>query len=55
MFIGEIVAVNADNNYIKENGSLDYGKANLITYMGQEYFIANKKIADRGICLKQTL
>lgn len=52
MFIGEIVAVKADNEYIKENGSIDYGKANLLTYMGQEYFVANKKIADRGICLK---
>lgn len=52
MFIGEIVAVNADEKYIKENGSIDYGKANLLTYMGQEYFIANKKVANRGICLK---
>ncbi len=52
MFIGEIVAVNANNEFIKENGSIDYGKANLLTYMGQEYFVANKKIADRGICLK---
>lgn len=52
MFIGEIVAVNVDDKYIKENGSIDYGKANLLTYMGQEYFVASKKIADRGICLK---
>ncbi len=53
MFIGEIVAVNADDKYIKENGSIDYGKANLLTYMGQEYFVANKKVADRGVCLKE--
>lgn len=53
MFIGEIVAVNADDKCIKENGSIDYGKANLLTYMGQEYFVANKKIADRGICLQK--
>ena len=52
MFIGEIVAVNVDDEYVKENGNIDYGKANIITYMGQEYFVANKKIADRGICLK---
>lgn len=52
MFIGEIVAVKAYDEYVKENGSIDYGKANLLTYMGQEYFVANKKIADRGICLK---
>ena len=53
MFIGEIVAVNADDKYIKENGSIDDGKANLLTYMGQEYFVANKKVADRGVCLKE--
>lgn len=52
MFIGEIVAVKVYDEYVKENGSIDYGKANLLTYMGQEYFVANKKIADRGICLK---
>ncbi|HBC84931.1 MAG TPA: flavin reductase family protein [Clostridiales bacterium] len=52
MFIGEIVAVNADDEYVRDNGNIDYGKANLLTYMGQEYFVANKKIADRGICLK---
>lgn len=52
MFIGEIVAVKSDDEYIKENGSIDYGEANLLTYMGQEYFIAGKKIADRGVCLK---
>ena len=52
MFIGEIIAVNVDDECVKENGNIDYGKANIITYMGQEYFVANKKIADRGICLK---
>ncbi len=52
MFIGEIVAVNTDDEYVRDNGNIDYGKANLLTYMGQEYFVANKKIADRGICLK---
>lgn len=52
MFIGEIVAVNADDEYVRDNGNINYGKANLLTYMGQEYFVANKKIADRGICLK---
>lgn len=53
MFIGEVINVNVDEKYKKENGTIDYGKINLLTYMGQEYFVANKKIADRGICLKE--
>jgi len=52
MFIGEVLNVNVDEKYKKENGTIDYGNISLLTYMGQEYFISNKKVADRGICLK---
>ena len=52
MFISEIVNINADEEYKLENNSLNYGKMNLLSYMGQEYFVQNKKVADRGICLK---
>lgn len=52
MFIGAVINVNVEEMYRKENGGIDYGKANFLTYMGQEYFVANKKVADRGICLK---
>ena len=52
MFIGEIVNVKADEDLVDEKGNIKYGEANLLTYMGDEYFVANKKIADRGICLK---
>ncbi len=51
MFIGEIVGVNANKELI-ENGKINLGKAELISYMGNEYYVANKKIGDRGICLK---
>ena len=51
MFIGEVVGVNA-NKEIIENGKINLGKANLITYLGNEYYVANKKVGDRGICLK---
>lgn len=51
MFIGEIVGINAKPELI-ENGKVNLAKANLITYLGSEYYVANKKIADRGICLK---
>lgn len=51
MFIGEVVSVNAKKELI-ENGKINLKKANLITYMGSEYCVANKKVGDRGICLK---
>ncbi|MCI8481955.1 MAG: flavin reductase family protein [Clostridia bacterium] len=51
MFIGEIVNVNAKSDLI-ENGKINIAKANLITYLGNQYYVANKKIAERGICLK---
>lgn len=51
MFIGEIVCVNADSEIIEE-GKINLAKANLITYLGSEYYVANKKVGYRGICLK---
>lgn len=51
MFIGEIVSVNAKPDLL-EKGKINFAKANLITYLGSKYYIANKKIGDRGICLK---
>lgn len=51
MFIAEIININADEKYL-ENGRIDYGKMNLLSYMGSKYFVNNKEVADRGICLK---
>ena len=51
MFMAEIVNINADEKYL-ENGRIDYGKMNLLSYMGSKYFVNNKEVADRGICLK---
>ncbi len=50
MFIGEVVCVNAKPEFI-ENGKVNLAKANLITYLGNQYYVANKKVGDRGICL----
>lgn len=52
MFVGEIVLVNAKPEII-ENGKINFAKANLISYLGSQYNVANKKVADRGICLKK--
>lgn len=52
IFMAEIVAVNAKEEILNENGKINLSKVNAVAYIGQEYFVANKKIADRGICLK---
>ena len=51
IFIAEIINVNADEEFI-ENGKLNYSKMNLLSYMENRYFVHNKKVADRGTCLK---
>lgn len=51
MIIGEIVAINADEKVLNSNGSINLAKINAIAYMGPEYYVANTKIANRGIAL----
>lgn len=52
MFIARVVATHVEEAYVKENGAIDFESANLLTYAGSCYLCQNKKIADRGICLK---
>lgn len=52
MFIAEVVAVHADEEYVKESGAIDYTKANLLTYTGKDYLCQNKKVAQRGVSVK---
>ena len=51
MFIGEVVCVNAKPEFV-ENGKVNLAKARILTYLESEYYVANKKVGDRGICLK---
>ena len=55
IFMAEIVAVNAKEDLLDENGNINISKVNAIAYIGQDYYVANKKIADRGICLKSNI
>lgn len=50
MFIGEIVNISAEQDLI-QNGKIDFNKAGLITYMGNKYYVVNKEVGERGICL----
>lgn len=52
MFVGEIVNINVDKEYLTEDNKIDYIKAKLINYLGNNYVLENDVIAKRGICLK---
>ena len=49
MIIGEIVEVQAKDEVLNPNGTINLSKIKAIAYMGAEYYIADKKIAQRGI------
>lgn len=53
MIIGEVVAVKADEEYVKESGAIDYATANLLTYAGTDYLSQNKVAGRRGISQKE--
>ena len=48
MFIGEVVAVHADESILGSNGSINYAKASPVTYNQGEYWSAGKKIGHYG-------
>lgn len=52
MFIAEVIAVNCDEEFISENGKIDFKNANLLTYAGNKYLAQNVEVGERGICLK---
>lgn len=52
MFIAEVIAVNCDEEFILENGKIDFKNANLLTYAGNKYLAQNVEVGERGICLK---
>lgn len=53
MFIGEIVAINADEEYIDENGAFDISKCNLITYSNGHYYNLGNKIGRFGFSVQK--
>jgi flavin reductase (DIM6/NTAB) family NADH-FMN oxidoreductase RutF len=48
MFIGEVVAVHADESVIGESGNIDYGKARPMVFNQGEYWDLGKKIGTYG-------
>ena len=48
MFIAEVLAINASDNYIDETGRFDISKCNLITYSNGHYYSLGRKIGKFG-------
>lgn len=53
MFLAEIVAVNADETLLDNNGRLDFEKAGLMAYSHGEYFELGKKLGSFGFSVKK--
>ena len=53
MFVGEVLAIHADEKYMDENGKFDLTKADPIVYSHGEYFTLGKKIGKFGYSVKK--
>lgn len=53
MFIGKIVSVCADENFVDANGAISFDKINLLTYAGKGYCPIGSAVAMRGVAVKQ--
>ena len=52
-FVAEVLAINADKQYINEKGGFDITKCNLISYSNGGYFTQVKKIGRFGFSVKK--
>ena len=53
MFVADVLAINADENYIDENGAFDISKCDLICYSNGHYYSLGKKIGKFGFSVQK--
>lgn len=53
MFIGEVLAIDADSKYIDKNGAFDISKCNLIAYSNGHYYSLGKKQGKFGFSVEK--
>ena len=53
MFVAEVLAIDADNQYIDENGAFDITKCNLISYANGKYFSLGRPIGKFGYSVQK--
>ncbi len=52
MFIGEIVSVSADENFVDKSNNISFDEMNLLTYAGKGYCPIGNAVAVRGVSVK---
>lgn len=52
VFTAKVVSVNVNEEIINEKGGIDYSKAELLSYAGNQYFVNNNVVGTRGIGVK---
>ena len=53
MFIAEVMAINADKQYIDEKGAFDISKCDLIAYLNGHYYSMGKKVGKFGFSVQK--
>lgn len=53
MFVADVLAINADDKYIDENGAFDISKCDLIAYANGGYYSLDKKIGKFGYSVQK--
>ena len=53
MFLADVLAINADEKYIDENGAFDISKCDLIAYANGGYYSLDKKIGKFGFSVQK--
>ena len=53
IFFAEVLSIDPDDRYIKENGEFDISKCNLIAYANGGYYTLGKKIGKFGYSVKK--
>ena len=53
MFIGEVLAINVDKQYIDEKGAFDISKCDLIAYSNGNYYKLGKKLGKFGFSVRK--
>lgn len=48
LFLGEVVAVQANEDLLDEQGHIDYARAGLLTYLGGSYYGLGARVARHG-------
>ena len=53
MFLADVLAINADEKYIDENGAFDISKCNLIAYANGGYYELGEKVGKFGFSVQK--